>query len=84
MPSYPFQLYWFTVEFGLCRESDEVRVYGAGLISSYGEMQHSLSTQCEQRPFHAQTTANTEYDDSDYQPFYYVTESFDDVKRKLR
>lgn len=79
-------VYWFTVEFGLCKEGGEVRAYGAGLLSSYGELLHSLGTgpEIEYRPFEPASAAVQEYDDQAYQNIYYVAESFEDAKAKFR
>ena len=79
-------VYWFTVEFGLCKEGGEVRAYGAGLLSSYGELLHSLGTgpEIEYRPFDPASAAVQEYDDQAYQNIYYVAESFEDAKAKFR
>ena len=77
-------LYWFTVEFGLCRENGNIRAYGAGLLSSFGELKHSLSGKPELREFVPEQTAVQPYQDLDYQEIYYVAESFEDAKQKFR
>ena len=77
-------IYWFTVEFGLCKEGEEVKAYGAGLLSAYGELLHSLSDKCEHRSFEPTVTALQKYQDQEYQPIYYVADSFEDAKEKFR
>ncbi|XP_077453391.1 tyrosine 3-monooxygenase [Stigmatopora argus] len=77
-------LYWFTVEYGLCKQNGEVRAYGAGLLSSYGELLHSLSDEPEIREFQPEAAAAQPYQDQTYQPVYFVSESFADAKEKFR
>ncbi|CAG5122953.1 unnamed protein product, partial [Candidula unifasciata] len=76
-------LYWFTVEFGLCRQDGQLKAYGAGLLSSFGELQYCLSDKPEVRPFNPSHACQQDYPITSFQPLYYVAESFDDAKEKL-
>lgn len=77
------QCFWFTVEFGLCRQDGELKAFGAGLLSSFGELQYALSGKPELRSFEPERTGMQKYPITEYQPIYYVAESFDDAKEKM-
>lgn len=78
-------LYFFTVEFGLCRQPDgSYRVYGAGLLSSVAELQHALTTPDKIKRFDPDETVNEECIITSYQNAYYYTESFEEAKEKMR
>lgn len=75
--------FWFTVEYGLCRENGQLKAFGAGLLSSYGELKYALEDKAEVRPFEPAKTALQKYPITEYQPVYYVAESFEDAKDKM-
>lgn len=77
------QCFWFTVEFGLCRQDGELKAFGAGLLSSFGELQYCLSDKPELREFEPAKTGLQKYPITEYQPIYYVAESFEDAKEKM-
>lgn len=77
-------IYWFTVEFGICRQGDQIRAYGAGLLSSFGELEYCLSDKPEIRPFEPAKVAQQKYPITEYQPVYFVAESFKDAQMRVR
>jgi phenylalanine-4-hydroxylase len=71
------RIYWFTVEFGLIRERDELRIYGAGILSSKGETVYALHDPKPMRyPFDVEKILNTPYRKDVYQKEYFVLASF--------
>ena len=78
------RLYWFTVEFGLVEHEGDIKAYGAGLLSSYGELVHAFSDEVERRPFDLEQVINHDYTYSDMQPVLYVIPSYAELKEVTR
>lgn len=68
----------------MCRQDDGLKAYGGGLLSSYGELEYCLSEEPERRQFDPDEAENKGFPITEYQPLYYIAESFDDAKEKLR
>lgn len=76
--------YWYTVEFGVVREGESIKAFGAGVLSSFGELQHMAEGRAKLLPFDPfQPQPKMSYKDG-YQSQYFVLESFEDGARKLR
>ncbi len=74
------RLYWYTVEFGLMRTAEGLRIYGAGIVSSYGESIFALDDASPNRlGFDLRRLMRTQYRIDDYQQSYFVIDSFDDL-----
>lgn len=78
-------LYWFTIEFGLCKEDGEYKAYGAGLMSSVEEIKYCVSDEPEHRPLVPSDVAQnyTVIPISKLQPTYFVAESFQQAKEDI-
>jgi phenylalanine-4-hydroxylase len=68
-------IFWFTIEFGVVWEEGELRAYGAGILSSYGEIEEFRSM--EIRPIDFAEMATIEYDITKYQPVLFAADSMD-------
>ena len=77
------RLHWFTVEFGLIRDPEEIRIFGAGVNSSKDEVLHALE-QAEQRPFSVQAVIDQDYEVWHLQPVLFVAESFEQLVTEFR
>ena len=70
------RLFWFTVEFGLVREGDGVKVYGSGLISSHADAANALSPACDRRPFDLHAILAQPFEIDRMQDVLFVAEDF--------
>lgn len=75
---YLGRLYWYTVEFGLIAEPQGLRIYGAGIVSSFSESRFALDDPSPNRlAFDIARVMRTEYRIDDFQQNYFVIPSFD-------
>ncbi len=78
------RLYWYTVEFGLAREAGETKIYGAGLLSSFGESRFALeSAEPHRLDFDLRRVLRTDYRNDSFQKSYFVMPSLADALRVL-
>ncbi|MFC4292289.1 phenylalanine 4-monooxygenase [Sphingorhabdus arenilitoris] len=76
------RLYWYTVEFGLIQQADGLRIYGAGIVSSYGESIFALEDNSPNRiKFDLLRVMRTRYRIDDFQQNYFVIGSLDELLR---
>jgi phenylalanine-4-hydroxylase len=79
------RLYWYTVEFGLIAESGGLRLYGAGILSSFGESRFALEDSSPNRlTFDLMRVMRTRYRIDDYQQSYFVIDKFDQLLHQTR
>lgn len=72
------RLYWYTVEFGLIEEEGDLRIYGSGIVSSFGESRFALDSDSPNRiAFDLKRVMRTEYRIDDFQQNYFIIPGFD-------
>ena len=90
--------YWFSVEFGLCKEgNEEIRAYGAGLLSSIGEIEYACKNrksdaksgsinyeQPQILPWDPNVASTTKFPITTYQPVYFIADSLSSAKKAMR
>jgi phenylalanine-4-hydroxylase len=78
------RLHWFTIEFGLIRQAEGLRIFGAGIISSKNEVTHALSDSVDVRDFSMDAVINQDYEVWHLQPLLFALESFEQLEDAFR
>jgi phenylalanine-4-hydroxylase len=77
------RIYWFTIEFGLIRENGELRIYGAGILSSAGETKFSLSDEPAHYEYNVEKIMNTAYWKDKFQDKYFIINNYEELYESL-
>jgi phenylalanine-4-hydroxylase len=73
------RMYWFTIEFGLMKENYQLKIYGAGILSSFGESHHVFSDKVELRKFSVEDVFLQPFHNNEVQNIYFVVEEMDEL-----
>ena len=80
---YLARLYWYTVEFGLVRTAEGLRIYGAGILSSPSEVSYALASPLPRRiGFGVERVMRTRYKIDTFQQTYFVIDDFGQLFRE--
>jgi phenylalanine-4-hydroxylase len=72
------RFFWFTIEFGLMKPPEGMRVYGSGLLSSFGEIEHAIeSPEVLRAPLDLETVIHQDFKIDHYQKLLFYVDSFD-------
>lgn len=77
------RIYWFTIEFGLIREDGELRIYGAGILSSSGETKYALSDEPNHFEYDVDKILDTPYRKDNMQENYFIIDSYEQLYESL-
>ncbi len=75
------RLYWYTIEYGLIHEGSNIKAFGAGLLTSRTELEHSVQSIEKHRKFDVERIRDEEYKIDSFQTQYFVLEQLQDLLR---
>lgn len=78
------RLFWFTVEFGLIRDSGGTKVYGSGLISSAADAKNALGPDCDRRDFDVEAVIAQDFEIDRLQDVLFVVDDFEQLFDAVR
>ena len=79
------RLNWYTIEFGLIRKPEGIQIYGAGIVSSFGEAKYVVEDpSANQLGFNLDRVLRTGYYIDDFQATYFVIDQFEDLFELLK
>ncbi|OGI65694.1 hypothetical protein A2642_04140 [Candidatus Nomurabacteria bacterium RIFCSPHIGHO2_01_FULL_39_10] len=74
------RLYWYTIEYGLIKEHNQIKALGAGLLGGIHDLQNAFSGHAIHKPFNMQEIINTDFNYSFEQPHFFVIPSLDNLQ----